>query len=162
MVAETARSGVQARPRQPGTGRGPEHGRIRCALPRKQSLGTRLRGRLVRVREQGPARPARRQRPGNDSAGRLQAALLRLGLAGSMSAGTAGLAAGSPVRDAAGSLRAWGMRRKRAGELLRHEPLDERERRFDPAVPIPEQADVPAGGRAHPDVATLRAPLRRT
>src|SRR5207253_7249702 len=98
---------------------------------------------------------------GSDSAGRFLGALLWLGLGGSMSTGTPELAAGSPVRDGGGNLRSWGMRRRRAGELLRHDPLDERERGLDPALPVPEPADVPAGGRAHPDVAALRAPLQR-
>src|SRR5207248_2197240 len=110
------------------------------------------------LREQGPTRPARRQRPRSDSAGSFQTALLRSRFAGSMPPSAAELAAGSPVRDAAGNLRTGGMRRKPAGELLRHEPLDHRERGFDPSIPVPEPADVPAGGRAHADVAALRTP----
>ena len=83
----------------------------------------RLRRRLVRLRQQGPARPARGERARRGAEGALLARLLRRRLAVELPASAAELAAGSAVGHAAADLRARRLRRKRPGELLRHEPL---------------------------------------
>jgi hypothetical protein len=49
--------------------------------------------------------------------------------------------------------RSW--RRRRPGELLRHEPLDQRERDRRPTVPVPEPADIPTGHRTDYDASAL-------
>ena len=88
-----------------------------------------LRRRLVRLRQQGPARPARGERRRDRAERAVLAALLRRRLAGSLPRGAAELAAGSAVGHAAADLRPRRMRRRPAGELLRHEPLRQRQRR---------------------------------
>ena len=77
-----------------------------------------LPGQLVRLRQQGPARPARRERPRHRAGCPLFAHLLRRRLPGSLPQRPAELAARSALGDAGAALRARRLRRKRAGELL--------------------------------------------
>ena len=86
------------------------------------------------------------------------AALLRRGLAERLPHGAAGLASRSALGDAAADLRPRRVRRRPAGELLRHEPLRQRERDLVAAVPVPEPPHLPAGGRADGNAAPLTPP----
>ena len=84
-----------------------------------------LRRRLVRLRQQGPARPARRRR----REGRLLPRVLRRRLAGRAASRRCRARSQQALSvDAAADLRPRRLRRKPAGELLRHEPLTEPQR----------------------------------
>ncbi len=153
LVAEAGQRRVRTLAGQQGLRGAPGHDRDRL-LHGRIADGTGFRGRLVGLCLQGPPRPLR-----SDPEGRLQPGLLRQRLESALPGGPSEEPRRRPQGDAGGTV--WRRRRDLRGQpaaiLLRRQSAQRDLRRQPGRLPVPEPADLPAGGDPDPAARALRA-----